>query len=225
MSAGEFTEYLELVDRARRHWAGRVDVQLGLEADYLPGYERYLEHQLRFAPFQYVIGSVHPHLPEYGRRYADQRPEDQVATYFGLLAECAETKLFDCLAHPDLIKNELADDWRPDDCFDTIRNSLDRIAATGVALELNTSGRYKRIAEMNPFPAMLAAMCERGIPVVVGGDAHCPERVGEGFAEALMQLEAIGYTEVSYFINRERRGVPITAAIESLVDATMMAAV
>ena len=58
-----------------------------------------------------------------------------------------------------------------------IRRCLDRIAATDTAMEINTSGLNKLYPEMNPGPQMLAEMCERGIPVVMGADAHDPVRV------------------------------------------------
>jgi histidinol-phosphatase (PHP family) len=59
-------------------------------------------------------------------------------------------------------------------------------------------------------------MRERGIPVVIGADAHVPQRVGAGYSIALHLLRAAGYEEVSYFIDRERHSVRVAAALESL---------
>jgi histidinol-phosphatase (PHP family) len=59
-------------------------------------------------------------------------------------------------------------------------------------------------------------MHERGIPVVIGADAHVPERVGDGYVTALGLLENAGYQEVSFFIDRQRQSVPIQTALESL---------
>jgi histidinol-phosphatase (PHP family) len=59
-------------------------------------------------------------------------------------------------------------------------------------------------------------MHERGIPVVIGADAHVPERVGDGYLTALGLLESVGYQEVSFFLDRKRQSVPIQAARESL---------
>ncbi len=94
--------------------------------------------------------------------------------------------------------------------------ALDRIAATGVAMELNTSGLLKALPEMNPSPSQLGLMRERGIPVVLGADAHMPRRVADGYAMALRMLQAAGYAEVSYFLERRRHEVPITEALASL---------
>jgi histidinol-phosphatase (PHP family) len=216
MSMDDFDDYLRMVFRARQEWRGRIEVRLGIEADYFPGYERWVEHQLQLADFQYVIGSVHPQIPEFKDRYWKGDPVDFQRTYFRLLADSAETGLFDCLAHPDLVKNETPHAWRPELILDEIGQALDRIAATGVAMELNTSGLMKTIPEMNPFPQMLAEMRRRSIPVVIGADAHQPERVGDGFLSALDLLQQCGYEHVSFYVNRTRRDIPIPVARRAL---------
>jgi histidinol-phosphatase (PHP family) len=212
MAPEQFVDYLDMVDRARRAWSGRLDVQLGLEADYFPGYEGWLERQLRSAVFQYVLGSVHPHTREYRQRYWQDDPVAYQRTYFHLLAEAAETGLFDCLSHPDVVKNETVADWQPARIMDDICHALDRIAAAGVAMELNTSGANKEIPEMNPGPEILLEMRRRSIPVVIGADAHEPWRVGDGFEEALALLSRCGYSHVSYFLGRQRHDVSIADA-------------
>lgn len=219
MGIEQFDEYLSLVDRARQAWAGQLDVRLGLEADYFPGYEYWLERQLRSAEFHYVLGSVHPHLSEFKAKYWRQDPRDFQRTYFRMLADAAETGLFDCLAHPDLVKNETSSHWDPEEIMDEIRQTLDRIANAGVAMELNTSGANKVIAEMNPFPQMLKEMNARTIPVVVGSDAHVPQRVADRFDSALDLLQSCGYQKVSYFLDRKRHDLSIEAALVSLRGA------
>jgi histidinol-phosphatase (PHP family) len=220
MSVDEFDEYVDMVARARGTWHGRVDVRLGLEADYFAGYEPWLEKQLASANFHYVLGSVHPQIAEFRQRYWQHDPVEVQKTYFRLLADAAETRLFDSLAHPDLIKNETSADWQPARIMDEIRRTLDRIAAVGVAMELNTSGANKLIPEMNPFPAMLTEIAARGIPVVIGSDAHVPTRVADRFERALDLLSMSGFTHVSYFVDRVRHDVAIPAARASLLDNT-----
>jgi histidinol-phosphatase (PHP family) len=212
MAVDEFDDYLRLVFQARQQWRGRIDVRLGIEADYFPGYEKWVEHQLRLADFQYVLGSVHPQIDIFKERFQIDDPLEYQRLYFRLLADSAETGLFDCLAHPDIVKNEAPDHWDPARIMEDICRALDRIAATGVAMELNTSGVNKTIPEMNPFPEMLVEMRRRAIPVVIGADAHQPERVGDGFHAALDLLQACGYEHISFFINRVRQDVPIQVA-------------
>lgn len=216
MDLDEFDDYLALVERARLAWEGRVDVRLGLESDFAPGMEEWLEKLHARAPFNYVLGSVHPQLNDYKKLYYEGDNRQYQRLYFDHLALAAESGLFDCLSHPDLVKNVVAHDWDPLAILDDIRAVLDRIAATGVAMEINTSGLQKVIQEMNPGPIILAEMNQREIPVVIGSDAHVAERVGADFEGALDALEKAGYCETHYFIERQRRTVPIAESRASL---------
>ncbi|MCD0461556.1 histidinol-phosphatase HisJ family protein [Roseiconus lacunae] len=216
MGLDEFDEYVDLVAKATDEFRGRVDVCLGLEADYFEGYEAFLEKQLGSADFHFVLGSVHPQIAEWRKKYWEDDLTEVQRTYFNLLAKTAETGMFDSVSHPDLIKNFTKEAWDTSVALEFIRPALDRIAATGVAMELNTSGVLKRISEMNPFPDMLREMNLRGIPVTLGADAHVPERVGDGYITAMGLLKDAGYEEVRYFKNRKPINVSIDAAIESL---------
>ncbi len=217
MAEDQFDEYVDLVASATEQYEGRVDVRLGLEADYFEGMEPYLEEQLSSAEFHFVLGSVHPQIPEFRERYWQDDPIEVQRIYFRLLAQAAETGLFDSISHPDLIKNFTAEAWRPERIMDDICRTLDRIADTGVAMELNTSGVMKTISEMNPMPEMLREMAARGIPVTLGSDAHHPERVADGFESALELLRDCGFRYVSIFLDRRRQELPIDAALGSLV--------
>lgn len=220
MSEAEFPQYLGIVQRARAAWAGRIDVRLGLECDYMPGLEGYLAAQTASAPFDYLLGSVHPHLGEYRRAYLGDDPIAFFRIYFEHLAMAAETRLFDCLSHPDLVKNVLPQRWDVQLLLPDIRRALDRIAAAGCAMELNTSGVNKEVPEMNPGPLILSEMRSRGIPVVVGADAHVPQRVADGFERAYDLLEQAGYRHVSHYLDRRRVDLPIDRARRSLRPAT-----
>lgn len=219
MADAEFDTYVQMVERARQAWAGRVDVRLGLECDYVPGMEAALAEQLGRAEFHHVLGSVHPQIAQYKERYFTGDTLAFQRTYFEHLALAAETGLFDTLSHPDLVKNEFPQEWDPARLADTLEASLDRIAAAGVAMELNTSGLQKRLPEMNPGRTILATMHARGIPVVVGADAHTPQRVAADYVPALQLLQETGYTHVSLFLNRQRQEVAIDTALANLQAA------
>lgn len=217
MALDEMERYVSIVQQAREDWEGRVDVRLGIEADYFPGYEEWVEQQLSTYEFHYVLGSVHPQTREYQQAFRQQDPFETQRVYFELLARAAETKLFDCISHPDLIKNQTPTEWDPARIMPTVQAVLDRIAATGVAMELNTSGANKTVAEMNPFPQMLAEIREREIPIVIGADAHEPARVGDRFHAALDLLSEVGFASVSVFLGRQRRAISIEDARKTLV--------
>ena len=171
------------------------------------------------APLHHVLGSVHMQVTHYRAKYFTGDFFAYQQTYFEHLAESAETGLFDTLAHPDLVKNEAPHEWDFTRIRPSIERALDRIARTGVAMELNTSGLNKALAEMNPGPRMLEMIRDRGIPVVLGADAHRPARVADRYEDALRLLADLGFRTVSLFLERRRREVPIAEALASLRPA------
>ncbi|MFW6039148.1 MAG: histidinol-phosphatase, partial [bacterium] len=220
MQPDQLTEYVQLVERTAEQWRGRLEVHLGLECDYMPGYESWLDAQLGEADFKYVLGSIHPHLQGYRDAYWRGDPLAFQRNYFTHLAQAAETGLFDALAHPDLVKNVTPDHWQPTRILDVIGESLDRIARTGLAMELNTSGLLKTVPEMNPGPIILQEMAQRAIPVILGSDAHEPRRAGEAFANALDMLETAGYRHIHYRLEGQSHELPIVNARAALEHDT-----
>ena len=221
MAPEQFDDYVAMIAATRKAFAGRLDVRLGLESDFYPGVEPWLEKLHARAPLSHVLGSIHYQVGDYRKLFYTGDVHSYQELYYEHLALSAESGLFDTLAHPDLIKNESPADWDFARIRPHVARALDRIAATGVAMELNTSGAMKILPEMNPSPAQLAMMCERGIPVVIGADAHVPERVGDGYPKALRLLQQAGYSEVSYFLDRKRQTVAIPNALAQLEDACL----
>ncbi len=219
MSPDQWEDYVALVENARERFAGQLDIRLGLESDYLPGLEPWIEQLHQRNELHYVLGSVHPHIKEYKERYLRWDWPAFHRQYFETLVEAAESGLYDCLSHPDIVKNLGHEEWDLAAHMDHIRRCLDRIAATGIAMELNTSGVNKQISEMNPAPEILQEMHLRGIPVVVGADAHLPERVGADYLQAYDLLEAAGYRTVRLYLERTPQDILITDARSSLNGA------
>lgn len=220
MDEDQFPLYLEMVDACRRRFAGRLEVCPGLEADFFPGTEGWMARLLDSVELDHVLGSVHWQGGEYQQRYWRGDHADFVRTYFDLLAASAECGLFDTLAHPDLVKNFFPDQWDFDQFEPDIAAALDRIAAAGTAMEFNTSGRNKVSGEFNPSARLLGMMAARGIPVVIGSDAHVPRRVGDAFGEALDWIDHAGYAEVTLFRRRQPYRVSVERAREVLERGT-----
>ncbi len=216
MAPGQFDDYVQMIAATREAFAGRLDSRIEIAFQSEPHVEPWLERLHARVPLSHVLGSIHYQVGDYRKLFHTGDVFSYQELYFEHLALSAESGLFDTLAHPDLIKNESPADWNFERLRPVIERALDRVAATGVAMELNTSGVQKDLPEMNPSPSQLALMHERGIPVVIGADAHVPERVGDGYVTALGLLESAGYQEVSFFIDRQRQSVPIQAALESL---------
>ncbi|SEI92400.1 histidinol-phosphate phosphatase [Deinococcus reticulitermitis] len=200
MRRDQLARYVEEVRAVQQEFAGRLDVRLGLEADFHPGTERYVEEVLGEYPWDYVIGSVH-YLgawgfdnPEFVDEY-EWRDLGQLYRHYAALVEgAARSGLFDAIGHLDLPKK--FGHRAPDPS--ALRRVLDVVAGLGLALDFNTAGWRKPVAEAYPAPNLVRAAAERGIPFVLGSDAHAPGEVGYRFGDALGAIREAGGRVVTY---------------------------
>jgi histidinol-phosphatase (PHP family) len=184
-------------------------VLFGAEIDYYPGCEPALRRQLDGEPLDLVIGSVHMIgkwiFDDPGERHIWETADVAGAwrAYFKLLAQFAETRLMDVIGHLDLPKKF---GYRPPDRVvkEMAQPALDRIAAAGLAIEINTAGLRKPVGEIYPAAFLLALAREREIPICFGSDAHRPEEVGDHFAAALQLAREAGYDRAVRFAGRRK---------------------
>lgn len=212
MSLEQFPDYQAMVEEAVR--AGSVTVRFGIEADYYADSAAFLETWLDQQTFDLVLGSVHC-LGDWGfdnEKYIDTWKRADVVSvwrdYFSLIGELADTRLYDVVGHvdlpkkfgyrvPDLVLKELA------------QPALDKIAAAGMAIELNTAGLRKPVREIYPSRLLLELAYDRDIPIAFGSDAHTPGDVGADFDQAIALARAVGYTRSARYRQRRRTLVPL----------------
>lgn len=191
-----------------------LTVRLGIEADYFPATVAELRRRLEPYPFDFVIGSVH---------FADGFPLDEDAKlwdalserernekwrrYWSLIREMAESRVFDFAAHLDLPKRF---GHRPTvDLSQEEDAALDALAASDMAVEINTSGWIYPAREAYPSPALLRKLRDRGIPILINADAHFPEFLTRDFDRGRDLARAAGYTEVVRYERRRRLVEPL----------------
>jgi histidinol-phosphatase (PHP family) len=195
MDLSRFPDYVERIQRLRDEFT-HMNIRLGIETDFYPGFQPFLERFLQNFPIDYVVGSVHfidglSVFMRDGLDFSRERERQLVRRYFALLDGGVRSGLIDVVGHLDLVKwifPEMREEIHVGCC-----NVLDTIAKEGIVLELNTSGARKLPGEVYPGPDLLRIVHSLGIPVCLGSDAHNPEEVGEGFENAMILLEEVGY--------------------------------
>lgn len=216
MARSAWDGYLEDARATRERLAGalpELDVRIGAEADYLPGTEDVYRTMLADERLDYVLGSVHEVGPWHvykPRSWDDLADPDAFHRgYWQAVREAARSGLFDVLSHLDAIK-AMAPAARGDLSAE-IETTLDVIAESGVAVEINGSG-LRKTDELFPSPSILAGLVRRRVPITFGSDAHAPEHLGGGYAEGAALLSSLGRDRVVTFRNREPEWVPLEAA-------------
>lgn len=217
MPMEELPSYVEECLLLKEKYKDQIMVRVGLEGDYIEGWEEKIEEIIQSYPFDYVIGSVH-FLKEWDvsdfrqvHHWENKDVLEVYKTYYDAVKKAAQTGLYDFLGHIDVIKR-FGNYPKPSEEADLIQleNSvLETIAASGTAIELNASGLSKPCAEMFPSRRILEQAFKLGIPITVGSDAHDPLKLGENVDQARELLREIGYTSLSVFEQRKRSSVPL----------------
>ena len=189
---------------------------LGIEADYYPGAEPFLRDWLPHQPFDVVLGSVH-YINDWGFDNPDNLYVwDSVDVkgvwrqYFSLLGSLVALRLFDVITHFDLPK-KFGHRIRDNDCKEMVQPLLDKVAKAGMAIEINTSGLRRQVAEAYPSPLILSLMREREIPITFGSDAHTPGDVGYAFDKAVALAREAGYSDSRRYTARQPSLVPLAS--------------
>ncbi|HNV24286.1 MAG TPA: histidinol-phosphatase HisJ family protein, partial [Candidatus Omnitrophota bacterium] len=149
MSLKQYPEYIGLIERLQKKYAKEIVIKMGIEADFMAGYEQKTKQLLGQHPFDYIIGSVH-FINEWAFDNPDERPKWDnkdvnhiYRVYHELLRKAAQSKMFDVMAHVDLLKK--FGDRATTDLSKEIRKTARVFKECGVAIEINSSGLRKPV--------------------------------------------------------------------------------
>jgi histidinol-phosphatase (PHP family) len=212
MDEAELPAYYDWLDRARAA-AGPLPIRAGLECDWLPDCEAWIEDLAGRYPWDYLIGSVH-YLgdwdfdnPKWLGRWAESDVDAVWQHYWRTYATMARSRLFDIMGHPDLVKK--FSHRPPGDLSRFYEPAIEAIAESGGTIELNTAGWRKPCAEAYPHPRFLELAFKAGIPLVISSDSHAPGEVARDFEKAIEWAKSAGYRETQLFEKRQRKPEPL----------------
>jgi histidinol-phosphatase (PHP family) len=217
MKAGSLDQYIDEILGAKKKWAGRLEVFLGLEVDYIKGVMGPADSIYKELGFDYLIGSVHYLIPGRGAPFAVDGPASEfergiqegyegdgaalMEAYWDAVREMCAAGGARIVGHLDLLKKNNQDErWfslRDARYKKKLGQVLDVIAGSGLIVEVNTGGiNRKKIKEVYPAPWILKSTRERGIPVLISSDAHRHIHLDAYYAEAGKILMEAGYTAI-----------------------------
>lgn len=217
MAKAEFPRYIAEAVALKEEFRDRISVLVGVEADYLAGTEDVYRTALDTAELDYVIGSVHA----FGRYHVyrpaswsdvsalSTRTIDIYEQYYTAVQQAASSGLFDCIAHMDAIKAMgPTPDGALEELEELVEETLQVIAASGVAVEINTSG-FRKCGEAFPSLSIVKRLHQLGVPLTFGSDSHRPREVGYGWKDAYRILSAVGVRRLHIFKQRRRYEVSL----------------
>ena len=218
MLADEQDNYVAEVQRLQaeynRDGAHPFHIRLGMEMDFIPSRLGLAREVQRRYDWDYIIGSVHnigfEKLQEKAL-YESYTIDDVCELYFHQLKTMIRERFCDIIGHIDLPKKMGS---RPKSgLLYYIEPLIPDLLASGIAVEINTSGQDNPAQEFMPGWEVVEALATAGVPLTLGSDAHAPQQVGRYFAKALAGLKTIGVQELVRFERRQKIAVPL-ATIE-----------
>ena len=180
-------DYLAEFRRLKEKYAGRIELYLGLEIDYLNEESHPAIDRFRRLPLDCRLGSVHLR-------------DDAVRLYYERSRRMVELGGFDIVGHADKVHYNAAC-CRPgildEPWYDRlVCDYFAEIARRGYQMEINTKA-YEELGVFYPDVRYFPLLRELGVRMQVNSDAHYPERIASGMPEAFRALRRAGFNRIS----------------------------
>lgn len=175
-------DYISSMKQLKREYGKKIEVLAGLEAEYLPSYEKYYKELKATGDFDLLL--LGQHMYEHVDGSFDFSKEDELTEYKGLckaMIQGAATGLFDVIAHPDRAFRGCRE-W----LGGMVHASYDVIAAASkydLYLEKNYSSMKNPYQYWESFWVRAA-----GAKILFGYDAHSVAGMEDFWRNAHMQI-------------------------------------
>ena len=209
-------DYFSEFQRLKQQYAGRLELYIGLEIDYLNEESHPASACFQQLPLDYRIGSVHLLQDEQGRVVDADLPPDRFAQmvdthfqgdieavvrqYFARADRMLQLGGFDILGHADKVHYNAScyrahitsEPWYARLVHDHLSEAVSR----GYLIEINTKA-FRDLGVFYPDVSYFSFLHALEARVVVNSDAHYPERINYGRPEALHALKQAGFKTVA----------------------------
>lgn len=179
MLPDQLQDYTDTLCLLRMKYEGKIQLHIGLEAEYYPALFQDLMALLKDTPVEYLILGQHWCGNEIGETYLGRPFDDPdiLKRYANQVLEALDSGVFTYVAHPDLV-NFKGDPKH----YERYMRQLCRGAAQRrIPLEINLGGM--RNGSHYPNPAFWRIAAEEECRVVLGCDAHSPQQLNEPLVE------------------------------------------
>ncbi len=213
----DFDQYFPHMQNLRDHYAGRLNIGIGMEFGIQPHLVGTLDALTGKYPFDFIIASLHfvggadPYYPAF---FEGREERDCYIQYFREQLEALRCfKNFDTLGHMDYVVR-----YGPNRnrfySYETYAEYIDPILRylieNGKCLEVNTGGLKYGLGTTNPGAGVLKRYRELGGELItIGSDAHAPQHLCFDFVTAEIMLKELGFRYYTIFEQRAAHQIPL----------------
>ena len=213
----QITQSVKDVETLAPEFEGRVRLLRGMELGEPMHMPKLTKRAMEIADFDFILASVH-NLKDmedfYYLEYNSRNTDELLRMYFDELLDTAENADFDSLAHLTYplryvcertdIKVDL------DKYIDAIDSIFKALIKREKALEINTSGLFKKIAATMPDINLVRRFRELGGKyITIGSDAHNCNDLAQGIEQGIELAKVCGFDHFTVFKNRKPEMVEI----------------
>ena len=187
MDIEELPEYLSSLRKLRDKYMGRIDVQTGLEIEYLPSFEDYYKELAENEDIQWLV--LGQHMYEYKKgvySFEDEPVVKNQVEHIGIceaMIEGMSTGLFRVVAHPDRAFRRRKT-W-DDELEGYARRVIETAIQTGTVLEMNYASARRKNQYRKEFWDLLIEVLKKDKSAraytIKGSDAHATDEIMYGW--------------------------------------------
>lgn len=183
-------DYCSTVSALKSAYADKIQIHLGVEAEYYPAYFGDLLSFLRERPVEYMILGQHFVGNEPSGQYSGTPTSDPdiLKQYCHQVMDAMQTGLYTYFAHPDIINFQ----GESRIFREQLRRVIQEAKNCGIPLEINLLGMSE--GKQYPSRRFFEIAAEENCPVIIGIDAHSPEAFDCGKLEncAMNMIQELG---------------------------------
>ena len=213
----------EAILKAKEKYKDKLYVSYGIEIGQAHQYPADTEKILEENNFEFIISSLHNirSMPDFYFYFKNNKdaPREKIDKIYDVCLDeiCEGLTLFgdrvNTIGHISYMHRYLAECGLTLD-FSCHTEKIEKLFSLaiekGVAIEVNTSTFYKGLGFTMPTYSLMEKYYSMGGRLVtLGSDAHTPENVGRGIAEAIEELKKIGFDSVVCMENGEVKNIKI----------------
>jgi len=219
ISPASFIKHWENIQECQKRYF-QLQIRLGIEMDYYPNREKDIASKIQYyegligRPFDFILGSIHDISAGFFSNKSAAVPffkdREIVATYheyFDLAARAVRSRLFNVMAHPDLIKKytyQLTPLVSFEKYQDVVESFISELVTCEVGIEINTKGLRRPVQEPYPSDEFLTLYLSKSRasgkdPILtLGSDAHKVMDVGFGILDIIESLKKFQVNLMSF---------------------------
>ena len=221
----QFDEYFKKVEKSNKEFG--QNVKIGLEVEYHEEFEKVIGKYLKEYNFDFILGSCHwirdviiASIPEDGAPlFKKYKPKEVSEFYFEKLKNAINSKLFDSMAHMDIIKKSATPNYGsfPEGLYEKFMPEVASLLIKNkVCFEVNTNP-HAMPDKKSFYPSIniIKRLYSEGVRnVTIGSDTHEIRRIGDRMEEVINILAGIGFKNICTFNRRVIKPIAISKLSE-----------